>query len=114
MLYFRVGDIKSATVTSQLTKMKIAKMKKMQVVNLLFLPFYYSFPSLNIAKTLLLKKTTFFGTINRIRREIPDSVKSTHSPLHTTKVLTTGNITLTSYQGVKNKNVLPTSYFYAC
>ena len=65
MLYFRVGDIKSATVSSQLTKMKIAKMKKMQVINLLFLPFNYSFPSLNIAKTRLLKKTTFFGTINR-------------------------------------------------
>ena len=39
MLCFRVGDIKSATVSSQLTKMKTAKMKKMQVVNLLFLPF---------------------------------------------------------------------------
>ena len=39
MLCFRVGDIKSANVCSQLTKMKTAKMKKMQVVNLLFLPF---------------------------------------------------------------------------
>ena len=39
MLCFRVGDIKSATVSSQLTKMKTAKMKKMQVVNLLFLAF---------------------------------------------------------------------------
>ena len=39
MLCFRVGDFKSATVSSQLTKMKTAKMKKMQVVNLLFLPF---------------------------------------------------------------------------
>ena len=39
MLCFRVGDIKSATVSSQLNKMKTAKMKKMQVVNLLFLPF---------------------------------------------------------------------------
>ena len=39
MICFRVGDIKSATVSSQLTKMKTAKMKKMQVVNLLFLPF---------------------------------------------------------------------------
>ena len=42
MLCFRVGDIKSATVSSQLTKMKTAKMKKMQVVNLLFLPFNYN------------------------------------------------------------------------
>ena len=41
MLCFRVGDIKSATVSSQLTKMKTAKMKKMQVVNLLFLPSNY-------------------------------------------------------------------------
>ena len=41
MICFRVGDIKSATVSSQLTKMKTAKMKKMQVVNLLFLPFNY-------------------------------------------------------------------------
>ena len=41
MLCFRLGDIKSATVSSQLTKMKTAKMKKMQVVNLLFLPFNY-------------------------------------------------------------------------
>ena len=41
MLCFRVGDIKSATVSycSQLTKVKTAKIKKMQVVNLLFLPF---------------------------------------------------------------------------
>ena len=43
MICFRVGDIKSATVSSQLTKMKTAKMKKMQVVNLLFLPFNYGF-----------------------------------------------------------------------
>ena len=42
MLCFRVDDIKSATVSSQLTKMKTAKMKKMQVVNLLFLPFKYN------------------------------------------------------------------------
>ena len=39
MFSFIVGDIKSATVSSQLTKMKNAKMKKMQVVNLLLLPF---------------------------------------------------------------------------
>ena len=39
MICFRVGDIKSATVSSQLTKIKTAKMKKMQVINLLFLPF---------------------------------------------------------------------------
>ena len=37
--FFRVGDIKSATVSSQLTKMKTAKRKKIEVVNLLFLPF---------------------------------------------------------------------------
>ena len=42
MICFRVGDIKSATVSSQLTKMKTAKMKKMQVVNLLFLPFNFN------------------------------------------------------------------------
>ena len=42
MLCFRVGDIKSATVSSQLIKMKTAKMKKMQVVNLLFLPFNFN------------------------------------------------------------------------
>ena len=41
MLCFRVGDIKSASVSSQLTKIKTAKMKKMQVVNLLFLPFNF-------------------------------------------------------------------------
>ena len=41
MLCFRVGDIKSATVSSQLTKMKTAKMKKRQVGNLLFLPFNF-------------------------------------------------------------------------
>ena len=41
MLCFRVGDIKSATVIGQLTKMKTAKMKKMQVVNLHFLPFNF-------------------------------------------------------------------------
>ena len=38
-IFLRVGDIMSATVSSQLTKMKTAKRKKMQVVNLLFLPF---------------------------------------------------------------------------
>ena len=64
------------------------------------------FTSLNLAKTLLQKKTTLVGTVNRIRKEVPDSLKSTKSPLYSTKVLTSNNITLTSYQGKKNKNVI--------
>ena len=60
MLCFRVGDIKSATVSSQLTKMKTAKMKKMQEVNLLFLPFSFdTLPDSNNLRKFPREKTTF-------------------------------------------------------
>ena len=75
-----------------------------------------SFTSLKLAKTLLLRKTIVFGTLDRIQREVPDSLKSTKSSLHTTKVLsllTTDNTTLTSYRGKKNKIVLLLSSMHA-
>ena len=62
MLCFRVGDIKSATVSSQLTKMKTAKMKKMQVVSLLFLPFNCdTFQLCHITTVNFIEET---GTVN--------------------------------------------------
>ena len=46
------------------------------------------------------------GTINRIRREIPNEVKSVKTPLHSTIILRYKNTTLTVYQGKPSKNVL--------
>ncbi|XP_046387290.1 uncharacterized protein LOC124161088 [Ischnura elegans] len=64
------------------------------------------FTSLYLAETLRSKNTSVVGTINRSRREIPSEIKTCRMQLHETRVLKKDNVTLTVYQGKKNKNVL--------
>ncbi|XP_046401593.1 uncharacterized protein LOC124167654 [Ischnura elegans] len=60
----------------------------------------------NDMQTLRSKNTSVVGTINRSRREIPSEIKTCRMQLHETRVLKKDNVTLTVYQGKKNKNVL--------
>jgi hypothetical protein len=53
------------------------------------------------------------GTINRSKREVPHSFKKTRDELYSSKIANHDNITLTSYQGKKNKNVLLPSTLHA-
>lgn len=64
------------------------------------------FTTLKLAQTLKAKNTSLVGTVKRSRREIPLSVKMSKSTLHSTTVLTHKDISLTVYQGKKEKNVL--------
>lgn len=64
------------------------------------------FTSVRLAEKLQEKKTSIVGTMNRIRREIPQEIKTCKAPLHSTKILRNNNMTLTVYQGKVNKNVL--------
>ena len=64
------------------------------------------FTSVKLAEKLEKKKTSIVGTMNRIRREIPQEIKTMKAPLHSTKILRNNNMTLTVYQGKTNKNVL--------
>lgn len=64
------------------------------------------FTSLALARKLKAKKTSLVGTLNRIRKEIPRSVKHTKDALHSSRLFKSGDTTLTSYQGKVHKNVL--------
>lgn len=67
------------------------------------------FTSLELAKKLEQKKTSLVGTMNKIRREIPNCLKKNSSDLHSTTILKKTDkpeCTLTVYQGKKNKNVI--------
>ena len=46
------------------------------------------------------------GTFNKSRRELPEAVCKSKANLYDTKLLKTGNTTLTMYQDRKKKNVL--------
>ena len=64
------------------------------------------FTSTNLAKTLSSKKTTIVGTVNRIRREIPKSIKTKKQALYSSTFLKSDNMLLTVYQGKPSKSVL--------
>lgn len=64
------------------------------------------FTSLLLAGYLNSKNTSIVGTVNRVRREIPASVKTAKEELYKTSLLKTGDTTLTVYQTKPNKNVL--------
>lgn len=64
------------------------------------------FTSLRLSEELKAKKTSIVGTMNRIRREIPNEVKTMKIPLYSTIVLRNQSTSLTVYQCKPSKNVL--------
>ena len=64
------------------------------------------FTSVKLAENLERRKTSIVGTMNRIRREIPQEIKTSKAPLYSSKILKNNNMTLTVYQGKPSKNVL--------
>ncbi|XP_024862460.1 uncharacterized protein LOC112450618 [Kryptolebias marmoratus] len=64
------------------------------------------FTSLSLAKRLLCRKTTLLGTMNKIRRELPESAKKTlDREEFSTKVFSTSGATLTVYAPKRRKTV---------
>ena len=64
------------------------------------------FTSVNLAKTLRQQGISIVGTVNRIRKEIPQEIKKKKEDLCTTKIFKHGCCTLTVYQAKTAKNVL--------
>ncbi|KAJ4442316.1 hypothetical protein ANN_03902 [Periplaneta americana] len=60
----------------------------------------------SLGENLKRKSTSIVGTLEMSRREVPPSAKSPTLPLHSTTIYKSGDMTLTSYQCKKNKNVL--------
>ncbi|KAL4008950.1 hypothetical protein ACER0C_002802 [Sarotherodon galilaeus] len=63
------------------------------------------FTSLSLAQKLLRRKTTILGTVNKIRREIPQSARYTNRNEFTTQVFSTTAATLTAYAAKRKKTV---------
>ncbi|XP_026993012.1 uncharacterized protein LOC113636841 isoform X2 [Tachysurus fulvidraco] len=63
------------------------------------------FTSLSLAHKLLSRKTTILGTVNKIRREIPQSARHTDRNEFTTHVFSTTAATLTAYAPKRKKTV---------
>jgi len=64
------------------------------------------FTSVSLANELQKRNTSIVGTLNKVRREVPPSLKNARDPLHSTVIYKMGDITLTSYQGKVKKNVI--------
>jgi hypothetical protein len=64
------------------------------------------FTSLKLAEDLQLKKTSIVGTVNRIRRELPASVRNVQSDIHSTKLHSHSSVTITTYRCKPKKNVV--------
>ena len=64
------------------------------------------FTSVNLAKTLRQQGISIVGTVNRIRKEIPQEIKKMKEDLFTTKIFKHDCCTLTVYQAKTAKNVL--------
>ena len=71
------------------------------------------FMSVNLAKTLRQKRISFVGTVNRIRKEIPQDIKKMKKDLYATKVFKHDGCTLTVYQAKTTKKVLLLSTMHA-
>ncbi|KAJ8888997.1 hypothetical protein PR048_008491 [Dryococelus australis] len=67
------------------------------------------FTSVSLAEKLEIQSTSLVGTVNRAQREIPQPVNTIKAPLYDTVVMKNNKITLTVYQGKKNKKVLTLS-----
>ncbi|XP_059396143.1 uncharacterized protein LOC132128137 [Carassius carassius] len=63
------------------------------------------FTSLSLAHKLLSRKTTILGTVNKIRREIPQSTRHIDRNEFTTQVFSTTAATLTAYAPKRKKTV---------
>ncbi|CAI5694730.1 unnamed protein product [Oreochromis niloticus] len=63
------------------------------------------FTSLSLAQKLLRRKTTILGTVNKIRREIPQSARYKDRNEFTTQVFSTSAATLTAYAAKRKKTV---------
>ena len=66
------------------------------------------FTSVKLAEKLEKKKTSIVETMNRIRREIPQEIKTMKTPLLSTKILRNNNMTL--YQGKTNQKCFNSKY----
>lgn len=64
------------------------------------------FTSVSLAKDLRKKKTSLVGTLNRNRKEVPNSLKKSKDVRFSSAIYKHEDITLTSYQAKSNKNVL--------
>ena len=64
------------------------------------------FTSMKLPNSLRSKKTTFAGTVNKIRREVPKAIKTMKQPLYSTRIFKNEGLTLTVYQGKPSKNFL--------
>ncbi|XP_035988167.1 uncharacterized protein LOC110367769 isoform X3 [Fundulus heteroclitus] len=63
------------------------------------------FTSLSLAQRLLSQKTTILGTVDKRRREIPQSARRMEGPEFTTQVFSTTGATLTVYAAKRKKAV---------
>ncbi|XP_019201084.1 uncharacterized protein LOC109194765 [Oreochromis niloticus] len=63
------------------------------------------FTPLSLAQKILRRKTTVLGTVNKIRREIPQSARYTDRNEFTTQVFSTSAATLTAYAAKLKKTV---------
>uniref|UniRef100_A0A669EQF1 PiggyBac transposable element-derived protein domain-containing protein n=1 Tax=Oreochromis niloticus TaxID=8128 RepID=A0A669EQF1_ORENI len=64
------------------------------------------FTSLSLSHRLLQRKTTLLGTVNKVRRELPQLAKDTAKrEVFSTSVLRSGSVSLTIYAPKKNKTV---------
>ena len=62
------------------------------------------FISLKMATELQKYKTSFLGTVKRIRKEVPAAVKHMKEPLCSTTLYKSGDVAMTVYQGKAQKN----------
>ena len=65
-----------------------------------------NFTSVKSATQLKEKQTNLLGTANKIRREVPLSLRKMKEEIHFCKLYKSGDSTLTAYQGKVNKHVL--------
>ena len=63
---------------------------------------------MKLATQLKEKQTSLLGTVNKIRREVPESLKKIkeEEELHSCKLYQSGDINLIGYQEKVNKHVL--------
>ena len=64
------------------------------------------FTTNELAKKLKTTKTSMVGTVNRIRRQIPQEIKKMKAELYATPVLENDGNLLVVYQGKRSKKVL--------
>ena len=64
------------------------------------------FTSTKLANLLKSKNTSLLGTLNKVRREVPNKIKSMRNEQYATSFYKSGDMLLTVYQGKPKKNVL--------